>query len=81
MVGEGRPLVLLHGCGADRSSWAGAGYVDELGSDDRLVNIDVRGHGASDKPHEAAAYTSEKPIPSIEAVGSNGTTGALSRGA
>ncbi len=35
-----------------------AGYVDDLRSDHRLVSIDTRGHGASDKPHDAAAYTS-----------------------
>lgn len=58
-VGEGRPLVLLHGVGVDRSSWNEAGYIDELKSDHRLVNIDLRGHGASDKPHDAAAYSSD----------------------
>jgi pimeloyl-ACP methyl ester carboxylesterase len=56
-VGEGRPLVLLHGWCCDRSWWTEPGYVDELRSDHRLVNVDIRGSGASDKPHEAAAYT------------------------
>jgi pimeloyl-ACP methyl ester carboxylesterase len=58
-VGEGRPLVLLHGWCCDRSWWTEPGYVDELRSDHRLVNVDLRGHGASDKPHEPAAYTSD----------------------
>ena len=56
VVGEGRPLMLLHGWCCDRSWWTEPGYVDELRSDHRLVNVDLRGHGASDKPHEAAAY-------------------------
>jgi pimeloyl-ACP methyl ester carboxylesterase len=56
-AGEGRPLVLLHGWCCDRSWWTEPGYVEELESDDRLVNVDIRGHGASDKPHEASAYT------------------------
>jgi pimeloyl-ACP methyl ester carboxylesterase len=57
VVGEGRPLVLLHGWCCDRSWWTVPGYVDELRSDHRVVNVDIRGHGASDKPHEVAAYT------------------------
>jgi hypothetical protein len=55
-VGEGRPLMLLHGWCCDRSWWTEPGYVDELRSDHRVVNVDLRGHGASDKPHEAGAY-------------------------
>jgi hypothetical protein len=31
----------------------------ERGSDHVLVIVDVRGHAASDKPHEAAAYSSK----------------------
>jgi pimeloyl-ACP methyl ester carboxylesterase len=56
VAGEGRPLMLLHGWCCDRSWWTEPGYVDELKTDHRLVNVDLRGHGASDKPHEAAAY-------------------------
>jgi pimeloyl-ACP methyl ester carboxylesterase len=59
VAGQGRPLVLLHGWSADRSWWTEPGYVDVLTSDHHLVNVDIRGHGASDKPHEAAAYTRE----------------------
>jgi hypothetical protein len=61
-VGEGRPLVLLHGWCCDRSWWTEPGYIDDLRSDHRLVNVDIRGHGASDKPHEAAAYSSDAVI-------------------
>jgi pimeloyl-ACP methyl ester carboxylesterase len=57
VVGDGRPLMLLHGWCCDRSWWTEPGYVDELSGDHRLVNVDVRGHGASDKPHDTAAYT------------------------
>jgi pimeloyl-ACP methyl ester carboxylesterase len=58
-VGEGRPLMLLHGWCCDRSWWIEPGYVDELRSDHRLVIVDLRGHGASGKPHEARAYASD----------------------
>ena len=45
-----------------------AGYVNELRSDHRLVHVDVRGHGASDKPHEAAAYTADALTGDVFAV-------------
>jgi pimeloyl-ACP methyl ester carboxylesterase len=59
VAGEGRPLMLLHGWCSDRSWWIEPGYVNELRDDHRLVLVDTRGHGASDKPHEAAAYTAD----------------------
>lgn len=68
VVGHGRPLMLLHGWSCDRSWWTEPGYVDELRSDHRLVNVDIRGHGASDKPHEAAAYTSDALTGDVFAV-------------
>jgi pimeloyl-ACP methyl ester carboxylesterase len=60
--------VLLHGWGVDRSSWPGAGYIDELEGDYRLVNIDLRGHGASDKPHDPAAYTADALVQDVLTV-------------
>jgi pimeloyl-ACP methyl ester carboxylesterase len=68
VVGEGRPLVLLHGWCGDRSWFTEPGYVAELQGDHRLVNVDIRGHGASDKPHEAAAYTSHALTGDVFAV-------------
>ena len=68
VVGQGRPLVLLHGWCCDRSWWTEPGYVDELRSDHRLVNVDIRGHGESDKPHEAAAYTADALTGDVFAV-------------
>lgn len=55
VVGDGPPLVLLHGFFGDRSTWHSAGYVAGLGGR-RLILIDGRGHGASDAPHDPAAY-------------------------
>jgi pimeloyl-ACP methyl ester carboxylesterase len=59
VAGEGRPLMLLHGWSCDRTWWFEPGYVDELRNHHSLVIVDIRGHGASDKPHEAAAYTAD----------------------
>src|SRR5262245_14660101 len=58
-VGQGRPLVLLHGWSCDRTWWFEPGYVDDLKRDHRLVIMDLRGHGASDKPHDWEAYHAE----------------------
>jgi len=68
LVGDGQPLVLLHGWSVDRTSWVGAGYIDQLKMDHRLVNIDIRGHGESDKPHEAGAYAAEFLVGDVFAV-------------
>ena len=58
VAGEGsaRSVLLLGWC-CDRSWWTEPGYVEELRRDHLLVVVDLRGHGTSDKPHEAAAYT------------------------
>jgi pimeloyl-ACP methyl ester carboxylesterase len=54
--GKGPPLVLLHGFTSNMKSWYQYGYVKVLRRDYQLILIDARGHGASDKPHDLAAY-------------------------
>lgn len=68
VVGEGRPLMLLHGFAGDRSWWTEPGYVAELSGDHRLVIVDFPGHGASDQPHEATAYSTKALIDDVFAV-------------
>jgi pimeloyl-ACP methyl ester carboxylesterase len=48
--------VLLHATTGSLDDWRDSGYVDALKVDHRVVLIDLRGHGQSDKPHEVAAY-------------------------
>src|SRR5215469_8555889 len=55
-TGRGRPLVLHHGTSGSGPDWADLGYVDALKSDHRLILVDARGHGLSDKPYDPAAY-------------------------
>ncbi len=58
ILGEGDPLVFLHGLGASLRYW-GRGY-DELASDHRLVFLDLLGFGGSAKPggaYDAAQHT------------------------
>jgi pimeloyl-ACP methyl ester carboxylesterase len=68
VVGDGRPLVLLHGWCCGRSWWTEPGYVEDLSRDHLLINVDLRGHGASDKPHEPAAYRAEALTSDVLAV-------------
>jgi pimeloyl-ACP methyl ester carboxylesterase len=49
-------------------SWYDCGYVSALKDDYRLILLDARGHGASDKPHELEAYELKKRVEDIVAV-------------
>lgn len=56
--GAGPPVVLVHGLtsSAERN-WRRPGVVDALvAAGRRVIAIDCRGHGESDKPHDPAAY-------------------------
>jgi pimeloyl-ACP methyl ester carboxylesterase len=57
-VGEGRPLVLLHGyLGTAEASWVRPGIAGRLAEDGRRVIMpDLRGHGASARSHDPAGY-------------------------
>jgi pimeloyl-ACP methyl ester carboxylesterase len=44
-VGEGRPLVLVHGSATDMTTWDDV--VDELSRDFRVISYDRRGYGTS----------------------------------
>ena len=67
-AGRGPDLVLMHGMGASVRDWYDAGYVDKLAGEFRLVLIDSRGFGASDKPHEVEAYGREQKVSDVTAV-------------
>ncbi|WP_159795037.1 alpha/beta fold hydrolase [Puerhibacterium puerhi] len=60
VFGEGAPgapaVVLVHGTALSQAIWRGFGWVRELQADHRVVTLDLRGHGASDKPHDEDAY-------------------------
>jgi pimeloyl-ACP methyl ester carboxylesterase len=56
--GAGKPIVLVHGWGSDlRHNWIATGWLDALRAIRRVVALDCRGHGKSDKPREQAAYS------------------------
>ena len=54
--GRGDPLVLYHGLTGSGERWRDTGYTAGLGESYRVILIDARGHGQSEKPHDAAAY-------------------------
>lgn len=55
--GNGEPVVLLHGQrGFIEASWRETGVIDALARRYRVIALDQRGHGKSDKPHEPSLY-------------------------
>ena len=57
-LGEGRPLLLLHGLFSNAdTNWLKFGHAAEIASRGfRMIMPDLRGHGASAAPHDAGAY-------------------------
>lgn len=55
---DGRPIVLVHGFASHyRLNWVGTRWQDSLThAGFRVIGLDCRGHGSSDKPHDVAAY-------------------------
>jgi pimeloyl-ACP methyl ester carboxylesterase len=59
---------MQHGFTDSLETWYEAGYVEALKTERRLILVDARGHGASDKPHDPAAYTRQLQVDDIVAV-------------
>ncbi|MDQ3077979.1 MAG: alpha/beta hydrolase [Pseudomonadota bacterium] len=57
-LGEGRPVVLVHGLFSDAvTNWIKFGHAEKLAAAGRRVIMpDLRAHGSSDRPHDPAAY-------------------------
>lgn len=68
VVGEGYPLVLLHGSFGSLEDWRDLGYVEALRAQRKLILIDARGHGKSDKPHDPSSYSLAARTADIVAV-------------
>lgn len=68
LSGSGSALVLLHGSVLSRAIWRGLGYLGPLTAEHTVIRIDLRGHGGSGKPHDAAAYTQEVFVRDLFAV-------------
>ncbi|MFL6760651.1 alpha/beta fold hydrolase [Sphingomonas sp.] len=57
-LGEGRPVILLHGLFSDANmNWIKFGHAERIAGDGfRVIMPDLRGHGLSGKPHELEHY-------------------------
>ena len=62
------PLLLLHGFMQRSEDWTDAGYVDQLAERRRLILVDARGHGLSDKPHGVSDYRIESLVSDLVEV-------------
>lgn len=69
-LGEGRPLVLIHGYFSDAdTNWIKYGTAAKLvAAGFRVIMPDLRAHGDSGKPHEAAAYPPDALAMDAEAL-------------
>ncbi len=57
--GEGPPILLVHGFASScRGNWRETGWIDTLASRGRrVIGVDCRGHGESDRPHGVEHYS------------------------
>lgn len=55
--GQGEPVVLVHGVGANADlNWRRPGVIRRLARDYRVIAFDLRGHGRSGQPIEPSRY-------------------------
>ncbi len=58
--GTGVPVVLVHGLGMTAHvQWRRSGQIDMFKERYRVITLDNRGHGRSDKPHDPGQYGAE----------------------
>lgn len=63
VVGDGKPLVCLHGFSESGTTWDGI-HVDGY----RMIRIDLIGHGTSSRPTEVGAYTISQILSDIHRI-------------
>jgi len=66
--GSGPDLILAHGLSSTGEDWRELGYVAQLRRHYRLILVDARGHGQSDKPHDPHDYSPESRVRDYLAV-------------
>jgi pimeloyl-ACP methyl ester carboxylesterase len=69
-LGEGQPVVLLHGLFSDaNTNWIRFGHAQRLADAGfEALMPDLRAHGQSDKPHDAEAYPSDVLVKDVQAL-------------
>lgn len=66
--GEGPPLILHVGAGADAGLWREAGYIEPLSRSFTCVMFDHRGHGESDHPSTVEANHIDRYVDDLTAL-------------
>jgi pimeloyl-ACP methyl ester carboxylesterase len=68
--GEGEPIVLVHGFASNAAvNWVHPGWFTTLkGAGRRVIALDNRGHGASSKLYDPAAYHSSRMAEDVGAL-------------
>ena len=67
--GSGYPVVLVHGFIVNSQSWKrGLLYYDLLARGYKVITIDLRGNGQSDKPHDCDLYAHDAEAKDIMGV-------------
>jgi pimeloyl-ACP methyl ester carboxylesterase len=64
---QGTPVVFLHGIAQSRRAWQSV-LEGPLAREHRLIAVDLRGHGDSDRPEGDEAYTGERLGADLKAV-------------
>ena len=63
VIGQGRPVVLLHGFNNTGEGWKKTPlYKALLDAGYKVITLDLRGNGQSDKPHQLSAYQNDAEI-------------------
>ena len=69
ILGEGKPVVLLHGFISTSESWKRSSVRQALADAGfKVVMLDLRGNGLSDKPHTAEAYENNAELKDVIAL-------------
>ena len=66
--GQGPSIVMLHGGPGSHHEWYAANHVSTLKENYQLILVDLRGNGASDKPHDSELYSTRDFTSDIIAV-------------
>jgi pimeloyl-ACP methyl ester carboxylesterase len=67
--GNGIPVILVHGFIVNGESWKKtAVYTDLLTAGYKVITLDMRGNGQSDKPHDTTAYKNDAEAKDIMAL-------------